>query len=183
MGTFLTRWLSESIQLALSLVMALAAMQLPAIAHSYTAALLQITENARRDIDQRKEAARQYYHLPDDSDAAVIAALRRSEPSNAEGLAESVARARVLRGAYDRIEAAPPLLQPMYVLSDSVMNANDDKRAVLRTAIDTHVPQVVISTAAAVYGLVGLVLGALLAEVLFALLRAVSRPARRRPAG
>jgi hypothetical protein len=44
---------------------------------------------------------------------------------------------------------------------------------VLRTAIDTHVPQVVISTAAATYGLVGLMLGALLAQTLIALLEAL----------
>jgi len=40
-----------------------------------------------------------------------------------------------------------------------------DKRAVLRTALDTHAPQVVLSAAAAIYGLVGLVAGSFLAEL------------------
>ena len=43
------------------LAFALAAMQVPAVAHGYTAALLQIAEDARRDIEQRKAAARQHY--------------------------------------------------------------------------------------------------------------------------
>ena len=176
MAGLFARWLSESIQLGLTLTVALGAMQLPAIATSYTTALLQITENARRDIDQRKEAARQYYHLSDDADTAVIAALRHSEPSNAEGLAASIARAAALQAAYDRIVATPPLLQPVYAVFDTLKDPGGDKRAVLQTTIDRHVPQVVISAAAAVYGLAGLILGALLAEIVLTLLRTLTGP-------
>jgi hypothetical protein len=113
MAGFIARWLSDTIRLGLALVLALAAMQIPALAHAYTTALLQIAENARRDIEQRKDAARQYYRLPSGMDQEVIAALRQAEPSNAEGLAVSIERARALRTAYDRITAAPPLLQPI----------------------------------------------------------------------
>jgi len=179
MAGLLARWLSESIHLGLALTVALGAMQLPAIATSYTTALLQITENARRDIDQRKEAARQYYHLSDDADTAVIAALRRAEPSNAEGLAASIVHARALQAAYDRIVATPPLLQPIYAVFDILKDPSGDKQAVLSTTIDRHVPQVVISAAAAVYGMVGLVLGALLAETVLALLRTMGHPPTR----
>lgn len=105
-------------------------MQLPTLATSYTSALLQITENARRDIDQRKEAARQYYHLSDGADIAVIAALRRSEPSNAEGLAASIARATALQTMYDRIVATASLLQPVYAAFDSIKDPSGDKQAV-----------------------------------------------------
>ena len=176
MAGFLARWLSDSIRLGMALVLALAALQIPALTHAYTSALLQIAENARRDIEQRKETARQYYRLPGGMDEEVIAALRQAEPSNAEGLVVSIERARALRTAYDRITAAPPLLQPVEAAWDVLSDPRADKRAVLRTAIDTHVPQVVISTAAAVYGLAGLVLGALLAQTLLALLEAMARP-------
>jgi hypothetical protein len=183
MAGFVARWLSESIRLGLSLAVALAAMQLPAISHAYMAALLQITESAHRDIAQRKEAARQYYHLRDDTDETVIAALRQSEPSNAEGMLASIEQARILRATYDGLATAPPLLQPVEAFADAVSDPRGDKRAVLQTAITTHVPQVVISSTAAVYGLVGLVLGALLAQIVLTLLAALARPwVRRQPA-
>jgi hypothetical protein len=51
-----------------------------------------------------------------------------------------------------------------------------DKLAVLRTALDTHVPQIGISTASATYGFIGLVFGSLLAE---ALISAISGMLRR----
>src|SRR5690349_14400901 len=110
---FLARWLSDALRLGLALTLALAAMQVPALAHQYAVALLQITEDARRDIEQRKNAAQRFYRAMDDTDEAIIAVLRPIEPSNAQALAASVERARALRAAYDRIEAAPSLLRPM----------------------------------------------------------------------
>jgi hypothetical protein len=83
---FLARWLSDALLLGLALVLALAAMQVPALAHQYTTALLQITEDARRDIEQRKTSARRFYRAAGETDEAVIAALRAVEPSNAEAL-------------------------------------------------------------------------------------------------
>ncbi len=111
MAGFFGRWLSDALRLGLPLVLALATMQVPALAHGYAAALLQIAEDARRDIEQRKAAARRFYRDAGDADEAVIAALQAVEPSNAEALAASVGRARALRAAHDRIQASPPLLR------------------------------------------------------------------------
>ena len=54
----------------------------------------------------------------------------------------------------------------------------------LRTALDTHEPQVVLSAAAAVYGLVGLLVGSFVAELLVSAAGAAFAPARsgREPA-
>src|ERR1700712_6006199 len=159
MAGFLGRWLSDALHLGLSLALALAAMQLPALAHQYTAALLQVAEDGRRDIEQRKASARRFYPTVGETDEAVIAALRPVEPSNAQALEAWVERTRALRAAHDRIEAAPPLLRPIVAGYNALEDPRGDKGAVLRTALDTHVPQVIISTASATYGLVGLMLG------------------------
>ena len=178
---FLARWLSDALHLGLALALALAAMQVPALAHQYTTALLQITEDARRDIEQRKTSARRFYRAAGETDEAVIAALQAVEPSNAEALEASVQRARALRAAYDRIESAPPLLRPMVAAYDAAIeDPRGDKQAVLRTALDSHVPQVTISTASAIYGLAGLVLGSLLAEALTSLIGAFAGRRDRR---
>jgi len=167
MAGFVARWLSDALRLGLALALGLAAMQVPALAHGYAAALLQIAEDARRDIEQRKAAARRFYPGAGDADEAVVAALRAVEPSNAQALAASVERAGALRAAHDRIEAAPPLLRPVAALLDATEEGpRGSKWAVLRTALDTHAPQVVLSAAAAIYGLAGLVAGCFLAELL-----------------
>jgi hypothetical protein len=167
MAGFVARWLSDTLRLGLALAFGLAAMQVPALAHGYVAALLQVAEDARRDIEQRKASARQFYRGAGDTDGAVIAALRTVEPANAQALAASVERAGAFRAAHDRIQAASPLLRPVTALLDAVEEGpRGDKWAVLRTALDTHAPQVVLSAAAAIYGLVGLVAGSFLAELL-----------------
>ena len=155
-------------------------MQVPALAHGYAAALLQIAEDARRDIEQRKAAARRFYRDAGEADEAVVAALRAVEPSNAEALAASVDRARAFRAAHDRIEEAAPLLRPVEALLDAAGSPRGDKWAVLRTALDTHVPQVVLSAAAAVYALAGLAAGSFLAELLVSAFGAAFAPGRRR---
>ena len=182
---FLARWLSDALHLGLALALALAAMQVPALAHQYAAALLQIAEDARRDIEQRKTSARRFYRAAGETEEAVVAALRAVEPSNAEALEASVQRARALRAAHERIEAAPPLLRPMVAAYDAAEDPRGDKRAVLRTALDSHVPQVTISTASAIYGLAGLVLGSLVAEALTSLIGVFAgrRDRRSRVAG
>ena len=180
MAGFIGRWLSDALRLGLPLVLALLAMQVPALAHNYAAALLQVAEDARRDIEQRKASARRFYRGAGDADEAVIAALQAVEPANAQALAASVERARAFRAAHDRIEAAPPLLRPVTALLDAVEEGpRGDKWAVLRTALDTHAPQVVLSAAAAVYGIVGLVAGSFLAELLVSAAAAVFAPGRR----
>ncbi len=180
MAGFLGRWLSDALRLGLSLALALAAMQLPALAHQYAAALLQVAEDGRRDIEQRKASARRFYPAVGETDEAVIAALRPVEPSNAQALEASVERTHVLRAAYDHLEATSPLLRPIMAALDAVEDPRGDKRAVLRTALDTHVPQVLFSTASATYGIAGLVIGSFIAEALVSMASALVRRRDRR---
>jgi hypothetical protein len=177
MRRFIAGWLSDSIRFGLGLMVALAALQLPALTHAYTAALLQVAEGTRRDIDQRKEVARQYYRWADaPADAAAVEALRPLEPANAEGLAASLAREGLLRDSYRSLMATPELLRPLKAGWELAAGMKAETHEVLRIAWATHVPQVVISTAAAVYGLIGLMLGLLLAQALLTLLGALWRP-------
>ena len=177
---FVGRWLSDSLRIGLSLAVALVAMQLPAIAHQYGAALLQIAEDGRRDIEQRKASARNFYPAMGEADEDVIAGLRPVEPSNAQALAASVERTRVFRAAYDRLEATSPLLRPVTATVDAIEEPQGDKRAVLWTALETHAPEVLLSTAAAIYGLAGLVAGSFVAEALISMAGAlVGRRSRR----
>jgi hypothetical protein len=180
MAGFVARWLSDALRVGLPLALALAAMQIPALAHGYATALLQIAEDARRDIEQRKATAKQFYRAAGDTDEAVIAALRTVEPANAQALTASVERARALRVAHDRIQADPQLLRPVTALLDLANDPRGDKRAVLRTTLDTHAPQVVLSAAAATYGLVGLLVGSFLAELLVSMGRALASVGRER---
>ncbi len=180
MAGFLGRWLSDALRFGLSLALALAAMQLPALAHQYAAALLQVAEDGRRDIEQRKTSARHFYPAVGETDDAVIAALRPVEPSNAQALEASVERTRALRAAYDRLEVTQPLLRPVMAALDAVEDPQGNKRAVLRTALDTHVPQVLLNAASAIYGIVGLVVGSFVAQALVSMAGALVRPRDRK---
>lgn len=179
MAGFVGRWLSDALRLALPLALALSAMQVPALARGYSAALLQIADDARRDIEQRKAAARRFYRGAGDADEAVIAALQAVEPANAQALAASVERAAALRAAHARMEAAPPLLRPFTALRDAAGDPRGDKWAVIRTALSTHTPQVVLGADAVVYGAAGLLAGSLLAELLVSAFAAVFASGRR----
>lgn len=180
MRRFIVGWLSDSIRFGLGLTLALAALQLPALTHAYTVALLQVAEGTRRDIDQRKEIARQHYRWNDTmTDAAAVDALRPLEPANAEGLAASIRREETLRDSHRSLLATPELLRPLKAACALVADMGTEAREVLRIAWATHVPQVVISTAAAVYGLAGLMLGLLLAQLLLSLLGAFWQPGSR----
>jgi len=169
---FFGRWLSDSVRLGLGLVLALAAMQVPALTNAYTSALMQISEEAQRDIARREEIVRRYYPAlaGADSHASLIEALRPLEPANATGLAASVEREQVMRETYQRLMAASPLGRPIAALLDVLDDARDNKQAVLRTTLDSFVPQVAISSTAALYGIAGLVTGLLLAHLTLSVL-------------
>ncbi len=179
MTGFVGRWLAHALRLVLALGLALAAMQLPALAHQYAAALLQVSESGRRDIEQRKAAARQFYPGAGESDAEVIAALQPVEPSNAQALRTSVARAAAIEQAFARIDAAPPLVRPVVAALDAADDPTGEKRTVLATAFDTFVPQVMLTGDALLYGLVGLLLGSFLGEAIAAAAGAAVRGPRR----
>jgi hypothetical protein len=162
---FIGRWLSDAVTLACALVVAALAMQIPALTRDYADALLQVSSEARRDIDRREATAASFYHLTATGDAAIIAALRPFEPSNADGLALSVSRAQALRDAYDRIATAPRLLQPVAAILEMGGRGEADTSAILGTVIDTYSPQVLLTQDAAVYAVAGLLLGSLISRI------------------
>jgi hypothetical protein len=179
---FLRRWLTGSLGMALGLLMAVLAMQAPALTHDYAAALLQVAREARRDADQRLASARQFYTVAGEGEDEVIGALRLAEPSNAETLAAALGRARRLQAGYDRIAAARPLLQPLVALWQAMDDERGDQAILRRTLLESYTPQLSLSVAAGIYGLAGLLLGTLAAQLALALLAAVTRlmSARRR---
>jgi hypothetical protein len=177
--SFLGRWLSESISIALALVFAILAMQAPAFTREYTSALLQVADDARRDIEQRKASARQFYAITAQDDEQFVVALRRFEPSNAETLALSLERTHILRGAYNRIGKSQPLLRPITALRDALDDEHGYKAAIWRTLLGTYSIQVDFSGAAAIYGFGGLLGGSFIAQFLLTMFRRLAQ----RPTG
>jgi hypothetical protein len=179
---FLQRWLTGSLGLGLGLSMAVLAMQAPALTQDYAAALLQAAREARHEIDERIASARQFYAIAASGDDAVVAALRAPEPSNAATLAAALDHARRLQADHDGIEAAPALLRPLVALGQAARDGTGETAIVRRTLVETYTPQVSLSIAAAVYGLGGLLLGTLLAQLLIALMAGTARLAAGRGA-
>jgi hypothetical protein len=163
---FLKRWLSHSVRLALALVLAVIAMQAPAFTHDYSTALLQVSADARRDVDQREAAARQYYSLPAGDDAALIQALQAHEPANAETLAHSVDRVSSLQAARLHIEGSFAVLQPIVALVDAAHDPGGYKAPIWRTTLQTYIIHLDLTLAAVLYGAVGLLLGSLIGHLL-----------------
>lgn len=173
--SLVARWLTQSVNLAVVLGFAIIAMQAPAFTRDYAGALLQVAAETRRDVDYREASARQFYALNATEDAALIDALRKVEPSNAETLERSVARAHHLQQAYDTITEAPLLMQPIAALRDAWDDAQGDKAAIRNLTLGGYRAQIDLSLAAAVYGIAGVVLGSLVAQLLLAPFRVVSR--------
>lgn len=173
-------WLLYSIRLAAALGLALVAMQAPAITREYQAALLQLVRSSDQEIAQRKASAQRFYGIAQGEDEArFLAQLRAVEPSNAETLAAALDRRRGLRASYDRIEGSPELLRPIVAARDVAGDDAGSRRQIVGTVFDSFAPQLDLSFAAAVYGLVGLFLGSLLGELLAAALLPRYRYARR----
>jgi hypothetical protein len=163
---FLRRWLSHSVRLALALFLALIAMQAPAFTTDYTVSLLQVSADARRDVDQREAAARRYYALPSGDDATLIVALRAHEPANAETLALSLDRVAALERARERILAVAPIIQPMIALADAAHDPVGYKAAIWRTQLEAYTVHLDLTVAAIAYGLGGLLAGSLFGQLL-----------------
>jgi hypothetical protein len=182
----LARWLSSAWVLSLAFVAALVVMQAPALTDAYMAALLQVSSDARADIDQRIASARRYYGISGQDERQIIDALARNEPSNAETLRLSTERAGTLRAAYDRLAAAPALLRPALAVVDAAVDPDGYKRNVLRLVFESYVPTVPLSLAALAYGVAGVVFGSFLGHAVLAVLRGagarVGRIGRRRTA-
>lgn len=165
---FLGTWLSHSLATALALVLGIVAMQAPAFTRDYAGALLQVAAELRHDIDQREDSARQFYGIAIMEDEAFIKALRAREPSNAESLARSLDRARNLQTAYERIDQTSPLLQPLTALRGAWDDANGYRAEIWKTSLRTYHAQLDLGIASAIYGLAGLMLGSLIAQLLVA---------------
>ena len=71
----IARWLSESISIGLALLLAVLAMQAPAFTREYVSTLLQVAQDSRHDIEQRKASARQFYGIAEKNDDRFVAAL------------------------------------------------------------------------------------------------------------
>src|SRR5215469_11477477 len=171
---FLGRWLSHSLATALALILAVLAMQAPALTRGYADALLEVASDARRDIDRREVSARQFYGITAEQDDDLVQALRTHEPSNAATLATSLVRVRILKQAYDDIASAAPLLQPVIALGGAIDDRDGYKRAIWALLLERYNLQLELSLPAAVYGIAGLMLGSLLAHSVLALLRSLS---------
>lgn len=163
---FLKRWLSHSVRLAFALVLAIIAMQAPAFTNDYATALFQVGADARRDVDQREAAARQYYKLPGGDDASLIKSLQAHEPANADTLAHSVDRVTTLQAALGHIDATPAVFQPLIALADAAHDPGGYKTAIWRTELQTYTVHLDLTVAAILYGLLGLLLGSLLGHLL-----------------
>jgi len=165
----LAAWLLHSIRLAAALGIALLAMQAPAVTREYQAALLQLVRSSGQEITQRKASVHRFYGIPPGEDEGrFLAQLRAVEPSNAETLAAALERERSLHGSYDRIEQAPDLLRPIVAAKDIAADEGGPRRQIAVTVFDSFTPQLDLSFAAAIYGLVGLFLGSLIGELLTA---------------
>jgi hypothetical protein len=166
---FLGRWLSNSLVTAFSLVLAVLAMQAPAFTRAYTGALIQVATDVRRDIDQREASARQFYGLTQDQDDDLVKALQAHEPSNAETLARSLDHARSLQTAYEEIAKRSPLLQPIIALGTALDDRDGYRKAIWMLLLVNYDLQLELSLAAAIYGIAGLMLGSLIAQLVLAL--------------
>jgi hypothetical protein len=165
---FLGRWLSHSVSLAAALLLGILAMQAPAFTREYTAALMQVSADSRRDIDQRETSARQYYGITAEQDDDLVQALKAVEPSNAETLTRSLDRSRTIQGAYDVIVTSRPLFRPIVALRDGFHDPDGNKRAIWELTFKTYAVQIDFSADAIVYGIMGLMLGSLIAQLVFA---------------
>jgi hypothetical protein len=164
--SFLGRWLSDVIRLALSLAGALLFMQAPALSHDYVAALAQVADSENRDIAGREATARNYYDLQTASETNLLATLRDREPSNAAGLDQSRAEADALATALAHIRQSPPSLRPIVAVWDLVAAPDNGKRAIVERAVRSFLPALQLSVAALAWALAGMVLGSLLGQLL-----------------
>ena len=164
----LAAWLLHSIRLAAALGVALLAMQAPAVTREYQAALLQLVRSSDKEIAERKASAERFYNIPTENEDRFLARLRAVEPSNAETLAAALERGHSLRESFNRIEGAPDLLRPIMAARDVAGDETGSRRQIARTVFDGFAPQLDLSFAAAVYGLVGLFLGSLIGELVTA---------------
>jgi hypothetical protein len=162
---FLGRGLAHSLTMALSLALGILAMQAPAFTREYAGALLQVASDIRRDVDQREASARQFYGISAEDDAGLVEALRTREPSNAATLERALDRGRSLQQTYEAIASATPLQQPLIALSGAILDRKGYEEPIWKLALGNYSVQLDFNLAAAIYGLGGVILGSLLAQL------------------
>jgi hypothetical protein len=169
------RWFSNTITLAVALGAAILAMQAPTVTREYLAALQQIADEARRDVDQTIATARRQQRIAAGGDEQVVAALKARDAAGAEKLGLAIERARGLRQDHDRLAAEPPLRRPVALAFDAWRSPDGHKRAVLETVLARYEPAIHLDGVAALYALGGLLLGSLVVQLPLALLRLLGR--------
>ena len=164
--SFLGRWFSDALSLALSLAGALVLMQAPALSHEYAAALAQVADAQTRDIGAREATARSYYRLEAASEDQLLSTLHDREPSNYTSLVQSRAEAAALGAAFARIGQSPSLAQPLVAAWDLASDPASGKRAVAEQAVRSFPPARQLSVAGLAWALAGGGLGSLAAQIL-----------------
>ena len=121
-----------------------------------------------RTSPSARPSAQRFYGISIENEERFIAGLRAVEPSNAETLAGALAREKSLRASYDRIERDPDLWRPITAASDVLNDDAGARRQIAQTVFGSFAPQLDLTFAAAIYGLAGLFLGSLIAELMTA---------------
>ena len=106
-------------------------------------------------------------------------ALQRARSGRERWRRRGLAAATTACAVLAVVAAGLPFVRQSAAL-DAVEDPRGDKRAILRTALDTHVPQVLLSAASAIYGIIGLMAGSFAAQALVSLAAALVRRRDRR---
>jgi len=110
--------------------------------------------------------------------AAYVAVRKSTEELDHLEIRAAITVLRTAAFPYDRIERSPDLLRPIIAAKDVAEHEGDRRRQIAEAVFDSFAPQLDLSFAAAIYGLVGLFLGSLIGELLVASLLPRHRFAR-----
>jgi hypothetical protein len=175
-----TRFLGHSVVAVIALPAALIAMQLPGLTQAYEDGLAQSAREVRSLVDEHEQIVREQYHIDAADDGGVIEALHKLEPAHGEALGNDVAHWRGLAAAQQRIDSVPPVLRPATTLLDLADDPHDERRAVWRMALARYTPRLTLDLPGLVYAVGGLMLGALIGQIVLGCAGAITRPRRRR---
>ncbi|HWK45397.1 MAG TPA: DUF2937 family protein [Stellaceae bacterium] len=169
----LGRWLSTSLALALGLGGAVLAMQVPAFTQHYLAGLQQAAGELDRSVADRLQSGRTTYDLVG-SDRETVAGLATREPSNAATLSRDLDRRDSHAAILAAAQAASPITRPIATAWAITTGPEGWRSPVVATALATYDAGIALTGAAILWGLAGLVVGVLLAQLL-------ALPFHRRP--
>jgi len=172
----LRRWITTSLVLAFGLGGAVLAMQVPAFTEHYLAGLQQAAGELDRSVADRLQSGRTTYNLTG-NDRETVAALAPREPSNAATLTRDLNRRDSYAAILTATQAQSPVVRPIatgWAISNGPEGWNSP---VLATALASYEAGIALTPAAVLWGLGGLIIGVLVAQVLSAPLH-IHRPPR-----